>query len=241
MYKNSGNLTLVPLGTKFEAHLYAALVPMASDAEQASLTEDIRTNGLREPIILWKGKIVDGRCRQKACLVANMQLSYVELEDELPDEEVALLVKSLNTRRNLTHTQKVMVAAKESMKAGTSTKKQAKLWSVSEVLVKNARWLIRNYSEVADSLFNGKSVELKNGNTSNKVSTIYAHYKELYEDIQEDTEHGWEEDTYIETQTGKNWYYKQIAMINAGDNTRAKMLIAELANYKFKGDIDGEN
>ena len=234
MYKNNGKSTLVPLGTKFEAHSYAALVPMASDAEQASLTEDIKTNGLREPIILWKGQIVDGRCRQKACLAANMQLSYVELEDELPDEEVALLVKSLNTRRNLTHTQKVMVAAKESMKAGTSTKKQAKLWSVSEVLVKNARWLIRNYPTVADDLFNGKSVEISKGTISNKVSTIYAHYKALAEDIEESTEHGWKEDAYILTQAGKNWYYKQIAMIDAGDSTKAKMLIAELANYKFK-------
>ena len=49
-------------------HEYAGLVPMASEKEQVALTIDIKANGLREPILLWRGEVVDGRCRMKSCL-----------------------------------------------------------------------------------------------------------------------------------------------------------------------------
>jgi len=50
-----------------EAHPIAEIFPMMSDAELDGLCEDIKKNGLLEPIVLFEGKVLDGRNRQLAC------------------------------------------------------------------------------------------------------------------------------------------------------------------------------
>ena len=221
-YKDNGQIKLAERGKRFPEHPLAGIVPLATDSEQAVLTEDIKEHGLREPIILWEGQIVDGRCRQKACLATNTQLVYVELKDDLSSEEVALLVKSLNTRRNLTHTQKTMVAAKESLKPGTSSAKQAKAWGVSEKLVKNARWLWKNRPTEAQALFDGKAIELEPGNITNRVSPVYNYFRKLEEKkhIQEPMkEHGYKDDSLVKSQTGKMIYNTIAAKIDKADDS----------------------
>jgi len=44
-------------------HEAANIFPMMSDAELDDLTESIRANGQRHPILLYEGKILDGRNR----------------------------------------------------------------------------------------------------------------------------------------------------------------------------------
>ncbi len=139
----------------------AGLVPMASEAEQAALTQDISINGLREPVILWKGSIIDGRCRQLACTLANKPLMSKELDNNLTEEEVRIFVKSVNTRRNLTHTQKVMSACYESLRPeSNSTIKIAKAWGISKGILDNARYITKTNPEIAKALFNGKSLNI---------------------------------------------------------------------------------
>ena len=57
--------------------------------------------------------------------------------------------------------------------------------------------------------------------------------KRTEENVVESTDHAWTEDSYIKTQAGKEWYYKQIEAIGEMGAQKTKMLIAELANYKF--------
>jgi hypothetical protein len=45
----------------YEFHRYANLFPLMEGPEFAELVEDIRANGLHEPIMLHEGKILDGR------------------------------------------------------------------------------------------------------------------------------------------------------------------------------------
>jgi len=93
-------------------HPAAKLMPLMGDAELRELADDIRANGLRTPIVLLGGAILDGRNRHRACQLAGVepQFSYVTtLEIGDPFTYVA----SLNLhRRHLSESQRAMVGAK---------------------------------------------------------------------------------------------------------------------------------
>lgn len=217
----------------------AGLVPMATEVEQAVLTADIRENEQRDPIVLWHGEVVDGRCRQKALTTLGKHIMYRELDDRLTVEEVRVFVKSVNTRRNLTSTQKVMTACRESLREGNTRKLVdiAKSWGISEGLLKNARYIAKVRPEFVGPLFDGSTVKIINQHgvevETFKVSAVYAYIKKVEERATENTDHAWREDTYITTQVGKEWYYEQVRLMELVGVSQAKKYIAELANYKF--------
>ncbi len=217
----------------------AGIVPMANMAEQAALTEDIRENGLREAVLLWRNKIVDGRCRQKACLATNTPVRAKDLNDDLTEEDVMVVVKSLNTRRNLSPTQKLISACKETFnpKNSKSVKELALAWGISGTLLKNARYIYTERPEFIDPLFNGNSVTIVGSNgketQTNKISAIYAYIKREEENANRNDEHGWNPDAQIKTQAGKEWYYSQLGIIGKDTTVHIKMLLSEHANLKF--------
>ncbi len=217
----------------------AGLVPMAGEAEQAVLTQDIGKNEQQDPIVLWQGRVVDGRCRMKALELLGKHIMYRELDDKLSEAEVRVYVKSANTRRNLTQTQKVMSACKDSLREGSPKLLElAKDWGIGDKILKNARFIAKERPEFIQPLFDGYSVKITSADghevDSNKVTTIYAAIKRDIEAVTEGVEHAWSEDTFINTQAGKEWYYEQLktAALIGGD-VKYKMLVAELANYKF--------
>lgn len=56
-----------------EPHPLAALFPMMSAEEIKTLAADIKENGLREPIIVYEGQVLDGRNRYRACLEIGIE------------------------------------------------------------------------------------------------------------------------------------------------------------------------
>ena len=54
-----------------EVHAAANLFPMMGDVEFASLVEDIRLNGQREPIVYWRGQLIDGFLEQSLASVPS--------------------------------------------------------------------------------------------------------------------------------------------------------------------------
>ena len=223
----------------YEIHDFAGLVPLASDEEQEALNEDIKENGLREPVVLWQGKIVDGRCRQQACVYAGEKIRIKELDDNLTDEEVRITVKSLNARRNLTMTQKIMSACKVLLDANNSmsSKDLAKAWGISKAILDNAKYVAKQRADFIAPLFNGKAVTIIDSRgkekLSNKISTIYASVKRMEENVDECTEHGWNPNSAINTQAGKDWFYNQTSNIDSNNTVLLHHLLIELANYKF--------
>jgi len=65
-----------------EFHPLADLVPLMGGSEFVGLVADIEANGLREPIVLYEGKILDGRARYRACQEIELEPDFLEWDGE---------------------------------------------------------------------------------------------------------------------------------------------------------------
>jgi N6-adenosine-specific RNA methylase IME4/ParB-like chromosome segregation protein Spo0J len=92
-----------------EFHALATLFPLLDGAGFDELVADIRTHGLREPIVLFEGKVLDGRNRYRACVEAGVEPTLTVYQGEDP---VAYVISLNLRRRHLDESQRAMVAAK---------------------------------------------------------------------------------------------------------------------------------
>lgn len=218
----------------------AGLVPMAVEAEQVALTEDIQANDQRDPIVLWRGQVVDGRCRQQSLVTLGKVILYKELGDELTEDEVAVFVKSVNTRRSLTSTQKAMSASKSKL-SGRDKRPNvtiAKAWAIGKHMFSDAKYIWTQDTAIAEALFNGLSVGIVDdkgrATTSSAVTAVRNHLKRLEEQVPTaEEDYDWDANSYITTQAGKDWFYETISKVK-GNNQAINKLIGELANHKFQ-------
>ena len=57
-------------------HRFAELFPLLDDKALHDLATDIAENGLREPVVLFEGLILDGRNRYRAARLAEVECRY---------------------------------------------------------------------------------------------------------------------------------------------------------------------
>lgn len=94
---------------KLEAHRLSTLLPMMAPPELESLTADIAANGLREEIVIFEGKILDGRNRQIACEVSGRPARYRTFDPKKEGSPLSFIV-SKATHRNMSDSQKACAA-----------------------------------------------------------------------------------------------------------------------------------
>lgn len=91
----------------FEIHPLADLIPEMTGEEYRTLRADIDANGLREPITLHEGKILDGRHRYRACTELGIDPETRDYDGTEP----LVYVLSMNVhRRHLSTAQRAEVA-----------------------------------------------------------------------------------------------------------------------------------
>ncbi len=97
-----------------KSHPIADVFPMLDDADTKMLADDIAANGIRHPIVLFEGSILDGRNRYKAAKLAGYETKPEDFTDFTGDWDAAVaFVTSENlARRHLTSSQRAMAAAK---------------------------------------------------------------------------------------------------------------------------------
>lgn len=118
----------------YEFHPAADIFPMMNVPTFHALKADIEEHGQQDYVVLFDGKIIDGRNRYRACKELGIECDFSELE-ECADPVAYVLSANLH-RRHLTTSQRAKVAAKakelyqaaakDRMRAGGGDKKSGK-------------------------------------------------------------------------------------------------------------------
>lgn len=143
MTNSINNETLDVWNLKF--HDLANSLPMLSDKEIKKLSADIKKNGQQEPIVIYEGKILDGRNRYEACKLYKKVPDMKEYKGNNPLEYV---ISTNLMRRHLSSSQRAIAAVEiATLKRGAnqhtsiegcSQDEAAKLFKVSKSSVQRA-------------------------------------------------------------------------------------------------------
>jgi hypothetical protein len=149
------------------AHPIADIFPVMEGPEFDAMVEDIKTNGLREPITLYEDKILDGRNRYRAVIKANRQYSLKE-ENFRPysgSDPLGFVISANLHRRHLNESQRALIAGKlvttklgdNQHKKGFTIEDAAKTFKVSEASVKTAKRVEENAApEIKEKVRSGE-------------------------------------------------------------------------------------
>lgn len=66
---------------------FQALIPPLSDYEREQLEANIKAEGCRDPLVMWRGRLLDGHNRLDIC--ERNAVAYTVVDIELPDREAA--------------------------------------------------------------------------------------------------------------------------------------------------------
>jgi hypothetical protein len=98
--------------TRIPFHPYAELFPPMTSAEFYGLCADIARLGLQEEIVLYEGKILDGRSRYLACLLKGVTPRFREYAGECGGSALAFVASKNIHRRHLTDGQRAWLASR---------------------------------------------------------------------------------------------------------------------------------
>lgn len=105
-----------------ELHPLCTLFPRLSGAEFDALRDDIKANGLRQPIVLHEGMILDGGNRYRACIEAGVEPEFAPFEG---GNLVSFVLSANLHRRHMTPGQQAAIVA------------SAQDWAMSQVAGSN--------------------------------------------------------------------------------------------------------
>jgi hypothetical protein len=153
-----------------EVHELALAFPAYKEPDMDKLTIDVRDHGMREPVTLYEGKILDGRNRKEAAIRAQLTTIPSKTFEGTYDEARNYVISLNLVRRHLTTGQRAMIAAElAKMPQGTRTdinigqncpmsnEAAAAALNVSPMTVKTAKAVKREDPALAEEVKQGKT------------------------------------------------------------------------------------
>src|SRR5215470_13414145 len=93
-----------------EPHPFSKMFPPLSEEDFSKLAADIKLHGLRQHIVLYQGKILDGNNRYRACELAGIKPTFADFTGI--DADARNYVISVNIhRRHLSREQRAEIIA----------------------------------------------------------------------------------------------------------------------------------
>lgn len=92
----------------YELHPLCTLFPRLSGAEFNALRDDIKANGLRQPIVLLDGMVLDGGNRYRACVEAGVEPAFTEFHGGDP---ISFVLSANFHRRHLSAGQQAAIVS----------------------------------------------------------------------------------------------------------------------------------
>lgn len=140
----------------YSDHPISAMFPLLTQPELKKLSDDIKEHGLKFPIILYEGKILDGRNRYRACKMAEVEPIFKEQKIADP---VDFVVSTNLHRRHLSESQRAVIAAKLTQIKGkhhANLRGASTAMNVSQRSVSTAKGLLKDSPEKAEEVAAGK-------------------------------------------------------------------------------------
>jgi N6-adenosine-specific RNA methylase IME4 len=150
------------MSAPLEFHPLASLFSLLDGEDFAELVADIRQHGLHEPIVLYGGRILDGRNRYRACEAAGIEPTFTAYTG---DDPVSYVISLNLRRRHLNESQRAMVAAKlatlrlgdNQHSEGPSIEEASRLLNVGHASVERAKVVQRDGAvELAQAVERGQ-------------------------------------------------------------------------------------
>ena len=94
--------------TDYPISEYATLFPDMDPGDYGRLVASIRDHGLLEPIAVWRGQVIDGRHRLRACLQAGVDARFFHLDEDIDPVQYVLAMN--RDRRHLDASQRALIA-----------------------------------------------------------------------------------------------------------------------------------
>lgn len=142
-------------------HEAALVTPMMSKDQFATFVLDIEKHGQKDPVTLYRSKIVDGRHRYMALNKLGVKtINAIKLPNNTTIDEIKTIAKSCETRRHQTASQlaigayRAILASKENM----TYEEASKEYGINSKRIGEAKKIDVTYGrrDILDLLFNGE-------------------------------------------------------------------------------------
>jgi ParB-like nuclease family protein len=154
---------------RLSSHELAESFPLMSDLEYQALKEDIRVRGQQQPIIVFEGKILDGRNRYRACEELGLAPQLEQFKGTA-EEAKKFSVSANLMRRHLSKSQKAMIVAQSGLvappaapgrrraygKGRDAIMEVAKRYGVNHVTIYKAAYVAAQNAELAEKVVSGE-------------------------------------------------------------------------------------
>jgi DNA-binding MarR family transcriptional regulator len=179
--------------SKIEIHRLADELPLMDAIQFEALKEDIKNNGQKVPIIMYKGKVVDGRHRTKALKeLGEKTIKAKYLPATMTEDDVKVEVFSQEKRRHQNPTQLAILAYKEYIKR-KATGERVSMGRIAQEFGSNRTQVDKvkqieemGFKEIINELFNGNKINIgtqQQAIKTNSLNSILSFCKKKKEEL----------------------------------------------------------